>query len=311
MKRVESDQRTMSILAYFSRAGGLPDPNGPLSKNIPSPSIAAANKALLKSGMKASSTSNDLTPGEGAVEDRDDTTSKKRGTYNKVTPEMKAKIAKEAIAIGNSAAARKNSKKLGMNLNESSVRSWVATYKKELSRKRKSGEELDVDILPLKKRGRPLLLGELLDSQVKAYIRCVRESGGVITSSIVVAAGEAIVKKHNPKLFFDHGGHLTLTKSWAKSLLHRMQFVQRKSCSTKKTMIQNFDEVRCQFLQDVKAIVAMEDIPDSLIFNWDHTGIQIVPCSSWTYEKKGAKKVEVTGLDEKRQITAVVCGSLS
>ena len=229
LKRVESDQRTMSILAYFSPAGRLPDPNGLLSKNIPSPSIAAANKALLKAGIKASSTSDDLTPDEGAVEDRDDTTSKKRGTYNKVTPEMKAKIAKEAIAIGNSTAARKNSKKLGMVLNESSVHSWVATYKKELSKKRKSGEELDVDILPLKKRGRPLLLGELLDSQVKAYIRCVRESGGVITSSIVVAAAdEAIVKKHNPKLFVDHGGHLTLTKSWAKSLLHRMQFVQRK-----------------------------------------------------------------------------------
>ena len=93
---------------------------------------------MLKAGIKASSTSDDLTPGEGAVMDRDDTRSKKRGTYNKVTAKMKAKIAKEAIAIGNSAAARKNSKKLSMVLNESSVRSWLAMYKKELSRKRKS-----------------------------------------------------------------------------------------------------------------------------------------------------------------------------
>ena len=64
----------MSILAYSSRASGLPDPNGPLSKNIPSPSIAAANKALLKAGIIASITTDDLTPGEGAVKDRDDTT---------------------------------------------------------------------------------------------------------------------------------------------------------------------------------------------------------------------------------------------
>ena len=39
--------------------------------------------------------------------------------------------------------------------------------------------------------------------------------------------------------------------------------------------------------------------------------MQIVPCSSWMYDKKGSKKVEVTSLDDKRQITAVVCGTLS
>lgn len=106
---------------------------------------------------------------------------------------MKVKIAREAIDIGNSAAARKYSKKLDTSLNESSVRLWVVKYKEEVSRKIKSGEELPMDILPLKKRGRPLLIRELLDSQVKAYIKCVPESGGVITSTIVVAAGEAIV----------------------------------------------------------------------------------------------------------------------
>ena len=75
----------------------------------------------------------------------------KRGTYNKVLPEVKAKIAKEAIEIGNSVAARKYSKKLGVELNESTVRLWVAKYNQEMSRKRKSGEEPAIDVLPLKK----------------------------------------------------------------------------------------------------------------------------------------------------------------
>jgi hypothetical protein len=33
--------------------------------------------------------------------------------------------------------------------------------------------------LPVKKRGRPLLLGNILGDKVKSYIRSVREAGGV------------------------------------------------------------------------------------------------------------------------------------
>ena len=58
-------------------------------------------------------------------------------------------------------------------------------------------------------------------------------------------------------------------------------------------------------------IVKMEDIPQEMILNWDHTAVSIVPGSSWTFEMRGKKRVEITGLDDKRQITAVVCGTLS
>ena len=48
-------------------------------------------------------------------------------------------------------------------------------------------------------------------------------------------------------------------------------------------------------------------MPPELVFNWDHTGIYIVP---WTMEKKGSKRIEVAELNDKRQITAVFCASL-
>lgn len=54
----------------------------------------------------------------------------------------------------------------------------------------------------------------------------------------------------------------------------------------------------------------MEEIPPHLILNWDQTGIRIVPSSSWTMERHGSKRVELTGVDDKRMITAVFCGSL-
>ena len=58
-------------------------------------------------------------------------------------------------------------------------------------------------------------------------------------------------------------------------------------------------------------MVEMEEIPHDLIINWDQTGIRYIPVGSWTMEKEGAKQVETTGVDDKRQITAVFAGSLT
>ncbi len=55
----------------------------------------------------------------------------------------------------------------------------------------------------------------------------------------------------------------------------------------------------------------MEDIPPELIFNWDQTGISLVPGSSWTMELKGSKRVEIAGSGDKRQITALLCGTMA
>ena len=51
----------------------------------------------------------------------------------------------------------------------------------------------------------------------------------------------------------------------------------------------NFEAVKEQFIIDVNAIMELEDIPPQLVFNWDQTGISIVPGSSWTMEAKGTK----------------------
>ena len=109
----------MSILKYFKRvriAVALPDPKGPLSDQVPSASIAEANKEVMKTI---------------AVVDKEP---QKKGPYLKVTPEYKAKVAKFVLINGNSVAARKYTKLLGRNLNESTVSSWVKNYKSELRR---------------------------------------------------------------------------------------------------------------------------------------------------------------------------------
>ena len=49
----------------------------------------------------------------------------------------------------------------------------------------------------------------------------------------------------------------------------------------------------------------MEDVPQSLVINWDYTATKIIPSSQWTMEKKGMKRVEIAAVDDKRQITAI------
>ena len=55
----------------------------------------------------------------------------------------------------------------------------------------------------------------------------------------------------------------------------------------------------------------MEDVPADLIINWDHTGLNYVPVSNWTMKHKGDKRVEITGFNDKRQITALFSCTLS
>ena len=84
-----------------------------------------------------------------------------------------------------------------------------------------------------------------------------------------------------------------------------------RGSSTAKMTMKNCEELKEQFLLDIKAVVDMEDVPPEIVFNWDQTGINIVPGSSWTMELKGSKRMEIVGISDKRQITAVYCGTMA
>ena len=84
-----------------------------------------------------------------------------------------------------------------------------------------------------------------------------------------------------------------------------MGFVKRRGNTKSKVGVEQFEALKTQYLLDIKATVEMMEIPPELVINWDQTGIKIVPVSSWTMEKRGAKRVEIAGVDDKRQITAV------
>ena len=101
---------------------------------------------------------------------------------------------------------------------------------------------------------------------------------------------ETLNKKHYIKHLII--SHIILRKEWARSVLNRMGFTKRHACSKSKVLPANF-------------LVEMENVPGELIINWDQTAMKVCPSCNWTMKRCGTKWVEITSIDDKRQITAV------
>ena len=116
---------------------------------------------------------------------------------------------------------------------------------------------------------------------------------------------QQVLCKRGMSLLSENGGPIDPGTNWVKLLLYRPGFVKKRGNTKAKVAADCFDELTTQFLFNINATVQMQEIPSDLIINWDQTDIKIVPVSSCLMEQKGAKSVEVAGIDDKRQITAV------
>ena len=293
----------MALLEYFRRRAKtesrtelsgslfLPDENGPLSKEVSSSSIREANVEVSKVVLATG----------------------KRKPYLKVPDDKKVIIAKYAAENGIVKALVHFAPEFPDNaLKESTVRGWKTCYLEELARKKKDGEELRVKALPTAKMGRPLNLGADLDRQVQSYLLDTRQGGpGAVSTDVAIAAALGIIRRKDSNLLAKNGGHIALTRDWARSLLDRMGFVKRKATTKAKVSVEEIDKLKEQFLFDIETFATLEDIPDCLIFNWDQTAIKYVPVPDWTMEKKGTKRVKLAGLDDKRQMTAVFAATIT
>ena len=130
----------MALLKYFAKSKSLPDPNGPLSSKLKPETIDSANRKV--SALLAST-------GSSSAKD-DGSGQRSRGSYMKFTPELKAQVARYALKSGNKRAIVKYSKQWGVDLKESTVRTWKTKYT-EGSRKRKPTEPLPIKALPDRK----------------------------------------------------------------------------------------------------------------------------------------------------------------
>ena len=207
-------------------------------------------------------------------------------------------------------------------INESTARGLKSKYLDTLSEAceetskdpKKAGEAVTVETLETKQRERPLKLGEEMDAAIQEYIKFLRLTGTVVNATVVMAAVEGIVAARDVTKLRWHdghfyGGHINITKSWARAILDRMGYVKRKCSTARKTTISEFDEIKEVFLADIAAVAVVRNIPSDLICNWDQTGLSIIPTGNWTMHKTGAKVVPIAHSDDKRQITAVLAAN--
>ena len=125
-------------------------------------------------------------------------------------------MGKYAMHHGVAAATRHFSHKLGVDVSTSTIHSIKSTYKSYIETlKRSATDEGDPKRLPLRKRGRPLLISSSLDELVQTYLYKVRESGGVVNARIVIAAAKGIIRHYNRSLLEEFGGHIRLDLPWA------------------------------------------------------------------------------------------------
>ena len=87
----------------------------------------------------------------------------------KFISEQKAHVARYVLESGIKRAIVRYFRQWGVDLKESTIRTWKTKYMEGLW-KRKPTEPLLIQALPAQKQGRPLLLGDELDTAVQAYV---------------------------------------------------------------------------------------------------------------------------------------------
>ena len=206
------------------------------------------------------------------------------------------------------AAARKFTKDLGKKVNESSIRGIKKAYLAALKTKPEEVTHLHKQV-----RGRPLLLSKEADQQVQRFVRAIRKTGGVVSTRTVIATAKRLFKKANPPILAEYGGPLKLEKSWARSVLQRMNFVKSKGTKSAKHAPADFEIIRGKFHRRIARRVRKYQIPDELVINWDQTGVEVIPAGNWTMNQRGDKQihVDVKGIDDKCQYTALLACTMS
>ena len=105
-----------------------------------------------------------------------------------------------------------------------------------------------------------------IDEQVQLYLRKIHEF--LLLWSLML---------HDHTQLAEFSGHIELSRQWAYHLLGQMKFVRRKATTAKsKHTPKDFAAMKRAFLDDVIAVVPMDDVPPELVLNWDQTGIHVV-----------------------------------
>ena len=181
---------------------------------------------------------------------------------------------------------------------------WKA-YLQGVMDKRAADNSCDVRLLPVKKQGRQVLVGESLDVMVQHYLMRVCQGAGVVSAWIVMAVARGILLSCNQSKLAEFEGDVGLRPSQMHEVCLTLSTHSKKEalnwrfCMTEGAV----SGWSCNNSQDGKYPTWNDS---ELGSDWDYD----CASSTWTVDAQGLKRVEVAGVGDKWLITTVFVGSL-
>ena len=159
------------------------------------------------------------------------------------------------------------------------MRGFVKSFKET----QRENPNTDLEVVPKRKRGRPTLLPEEIDQKVMMMIKKMRESGAVISYSIITAVATGIIRANDRALLKENGVTITLGIKWCESISKRLGYVKRKATTARPLIAPGLiKEIGLTFYE----IVHAHAIPAEMIINIDQTPLPFVLISKYAVEKK-------------------------
>ena len=160
--------------------------------------------------------------------------------------------------------------------------------------------------IPAKSRGGPLMLG-IVDKNIRDFLIALRHRGDVVNSTIAIAAAKGLIQSGSDSDL----KRIKINTSRAQSLFKRMGFVRRMATVAKIPVPDKArKEIELVFVYKIVQKVEKHNIPHSLIINADQTPSKYIPVGRSTLAEKNVKDVPISGIADRRSITATFAETL-
>ena len=108
-------------------------------------------------------------------------------------------------------------------------------------------------------------------------------------------------------LLKENGGVHVFAESWAARFFKRHGFSSRVATSKMREAPADFEKKRDAYTRIGSELIFEHKVPPDLVINGDETAVHFVNLSNRTYNKKGARKVRLSGIGkDKAQILRLV-----
>jgi len=169
----------------------------------------------------------------------------------------------------------------------------VATIDTWLSRFRKEGNFWEKNT----KRGRPAIIDCVpgVKEEWKKQVDALRSQAESVTGRVSCAIARGILEEKAPSVLHRHGGAVKLSLTTGQQLLARDDKTFRKKTSSKVIPpADTLAQARDQFYAKLRDCFPGQILDRHLVLNYDETFHAFKPTRGFTWEKKGAARVQVT-----------------